>query len=90
MASGCAYTNSHGVKCGLKLGHHGDHEPNEQLVAPDPFCLQAHDKLTLATIRAWIMAAKSHGVPAAKIQRAEERFNEIHRWQRRNGTKLPD
>jgi hypothetical protein len=90
MAQDCGYTNAHGVQCGLKPGHDGDHEPCEQLVAPDPFCLRATDPFTLATIRAWICAAKAHGVSESKIQKAEAHFNEIKRWQTAHGTRLPD
>ncbi len=86
---GCQSTNTNGIKCGLPLGHRGDHEPNIQLVEPDPFCLRATDPFTLATIRSWICAAKAHGVSSIKIQRAEEHFNEISRWQIKHGTKLP-
>lgn len=89
MAEGCPYTNPQGIKCGLKLKHLGDHEPNEQLVAPDPFCLQPEDPFTLAAIRVWIAAASSHGVNKVKIQKAEESFKEIARWQSVHGTRLP-
>lgn len=86
----CGYKNQHGVQCGLKKGHIGSHETDEQLIEPDPFCIQAHDRFALATIRAWIVCAKSHGVPATKIQKAEETYKAIDRWQRIHGTKLPD
>jgi hypothetical protein len=89
MAQGCEYVNPHGIRCGLSIDHPGDHELYEQLVAPDPFCLQPWDKLTLATIRAWIVSAQAHGVPKEKIQKAEAKFNEIKRWQLRHGTRLP-
>lgn len=86
---GCEYTNTHGVKCGLQLNHPGDHEPNVQLVEPDPFCLQPWDPFTLTAIRAWICAAHGYKISATKIQRAEEHFNEISRWQKKHGTRLP-
>lgn len=85
----CDYKNQHGVQCGLPAKHFGSHELNEQLVMPDPFCLQPWDKLTLATMRAWIAAATAHGVNRDKIQKAEERFHEIERWQKAHGTRLP-
>jgi len=87
---GCGFVNEHGIQCGLPAAHPGAHEPNEQLIEPDPFCIRATDPFALAMIRAWISAATAHKVPAVKIQRAEEHFNEIARWQRRHGTKLPD
>ena len=90
LAKGCEYKNSNGVKCGLPP--HPDsipHELHEQLVEPDPFCLRPTDPFALATIRAWIVCAKAHGVPVEKVQRAEVKFHEIERWQRSHGTKLP-
>ena len=87
---GCSFTNEHGVKCGLESGHLTPHEPYEQLVEPDPFCLRATDPFCLAGIRMWISAAHAHKVPLAKIQRAEEHFAEIKRWQTTHGTRLPD
>jgi len=92
MSESCGYTNSHGVSCGRPPHPESpaDHQLYEQLVMPDPFCLQPWDRLSLATIRAWIVSAVAHGVPAAKVQKAEEHFNEIKRWQRRHGTRLPD
>ena len=89
MAESCSYTNAHGVKCSLKPNHPGDHEPTTQLVPPDPFCLQPWDPFTLAAIRLWISAAHAHRVSTEKIQRAEEHFSEIARWQKSHGTKLP-
>ena len=91
MAESCGYKNQHGVQCGLsKHPSTIEHELYEQLVMPDPFCLQPWDPFSLATIRAWIVCAKSHGVPSSKIQRAEEHFHAISRWQRVHGTKNPD
>ena len=89
MAQGCLYTNQHGIQCGLSLGHPGNHELYEQLVMPDPFCIQPWDPNALAAIRCWITCARSHGVPPDKIQKAEVSFNEIKRWQRSHGTRLP-
>jgi len=89
MAQGCLYTNQHGIQCGLSLGHPGDHELYEQLVMPDPFCIQPWDRFALATIRAWIACAAAHGVAKEKVQRAEVCFNEIKRWQNTHGTKTP-
>lgn len=91
MADGCKYINSHGVQCGLPPHPSAmPHELHEQLVAPDPFCLQWWDPFTLACIRAWISAAHAHKVPTEKIQRAEQHFRDIKRWQDANGTKVPD
>ena len=89
MAEGCGHVNQHGVQCGLHADHSGAHEPNIQLVEPDPFCLRATDPLCLSGIRSWIIAASKLGVPEAKLQRAEEHFAEIKRWQRIHGTKIP-
>jgi hypothetical protein len=89
MAQVCGYTNPNGIKCGLKLKHFGDHELCEQLVEPDPFCIRATDTFALATIRAWIACAAAHGVKRDKIQKAEEKFKEIKRWQAVHGTRLP-
>lgn len=90
-AAVCDYSNIHGVQCGLPP-HPATvaHELDEQLVAPDPFCLQPHDPFTLALIRGWISAAHAHKVPVEKIQRAEQHFKEIKRWQETHRTKLPD
>ena len=85
----CGHANQYGVRCGLKPGHLGDHEADEQLVAPDPFCIRASDPFALAVIRCWIAAAHAHKVPDSKIQRAEESYREIQRWQRAHGTRLP-
>jgi hypothetical protein len=85
----CSYTNQHDVHCGLPSGHLGSHEPDEQLVMPDPFCLQPWDPFSLATIRAWIVCARSHGVAVDKVQRAEEHFKAIQRWQKSHGTRMP-
>jgi hypothetical protein len=90
MAAGCEYINQHGVKCGLGLDHPGGYELVEQLVAPDPFCLQPSDPFTLALIRGWISAAHAHQVPAIKIQRAEQHYKDIKRWQDEHGTRTPD
>jgi pyrroloquinoline quinone (PQQ) biosynthesis protein C len=57
---------------------------------PDPFCIQPWDPFGLATIRAWIACAVAHGVPREKVQRAEESFHAIQRWQKIHGTKRPD
>lgn len=89
MAAGCEYVNGYGIKCGLPADHAGNHEQYVQLIAPDPFCLQPWDPFTSATIRAWISAAVVSGVSKEKVQRAEEHFAEIKRWQSRNGTRLP-
>jgi len=91
MAEVCQYKNKNGVQCGLSPHPKSvPHELYEQLVMPDPFCIQAHDPFALATIRAWIVCAKSHGVPPSKIQRAEESYHEISRWQANHGTRNPD
>lgn len=91
MAEGCGYKNSSGVQCGLSPHPSSvSHELYQQLVAPDPFCLQPWDPIALSTIRAWIAAATAYKVNPAKIQRAEEHFNQIRRWQKENGTKTPD
>lgn len=91
MAVGCEYTNQHGVKCGLPPHPSTTpHELYEQLVAPDPFCLQPTDTFSLALIRGWISAAIAHGVSPAKIQRAEQHFRDIKRWQSDHGTRTPD
>jgi hypothetical protein len=90
MAKGCEYVNEHGVKCGLPPHPESiPHESHEQLVEPDPFCIRATDPFALATIRAWIVCAKAHGVDTVKVQRAEVSFREIERWQRSHGTRLP-
>ena len=91
MAEACGYVNQHGIACGL--GKHPSTVPHElyvQLVMPDPFCLQPWDRLTPATIRAWIVAAKAHGVSADKIQRAEQSLHDIRRWQLAHGTRIPN
>jgi hypothetical protein len=85
----CGYKNQHGISCGLSKGHKFDHEPCEQLVEPDPFCLRATDPFTLSAIRVWITAARAMKVPEAKLQRAEQHFHDIKRWQQLHGTKLP-
>ena len=92
MAHSCPYVNKQGVKCG-RLPHPDDpgaHELYEQLAAPDPFCIQPTDPIALSVIRCWISAATAMKVPKVKLQKAEEKFKEISRWQRRHGTRLPD
>lgn len=91
MAAVCEYTNVHGVKCGR--GKHDSttpHELTEQIVMPSPFELKASDPFTLAVIRAWITIAKSMGVNAVKIAKAEDHYYQIKRWQTTHATKLPD
>ena len=92
MADICGFVNKHGVACVLDKGHERygeDHAANRQDIPPDPFCLQPTDPFSLACIRAWIALASVQGVNKAKIQRAEEHFKEIERWQKSHGTKLP-
>ena len=91
MAESCSYVNPHGVKCGRHPhpDHPDNHELYEQLVRPDPFCIQPWDPFALATIRAWIMCARAHGVTKEKVQKAEVTFKEIKRWQSSHGTRLP-
>ena len=91
MAESCGFVNQHGIACGL--GKHPSSVPHElyvQSVEPDPFCLRATDPIALSTIRAWILTAIAYGVNPAKIQKAEEHFNEIKRWQRTHTLKTPD
>lgn len=91
MAEACSYTNPHGIKCGL-APHSKDvaHELTQQLCAPSPFYISAHDPFALAIVRTWITIAKVEGVNAHKLALAEDWYYQCARWQREHGTKIPD
>ncbi len=91
MAEACTYTNQYGIKCG-RLKHDSDtpHELTEQITMPAPFVLKASDPFTLCIIRAWITVARISGVNPIKLAKAEDHYYQIYRWQKVNGTKLPD
>lgn len=56
------------------------------------FILRGQDKLALRVIETWITNAASAGVPASKIARAQQHFDDVARFQKQhpNRVKLPD
>lgn len=63
---------------------------DNESVKPAPFSIQPHDPLAVSLIRVWIITARCMKVNPDKLAKAEAHLQEIRKWQRENGTKVPD
>jgi len=54
------------------------------------FVLRAQDKLAPTIVRAWAFAAAGEGVDTEKVADAYSIADEMDRWQKDNGCKVPD
>lgn len=54
------------------------------------FVLRAQDNLMPVVLATWIGLARWAGVPAAKIQEAENLLNAAYEWQKNHPHKIPD
>jgi hypothetical protein len=60
--------------------------------APDEpiFVLRAQDKLAPVIVKIWSLLAAAWSVPYEKTREARECADAMERWQKENGSKLPD
>lgn len=64
------------------LGRARDDEP--------VFVLRARDSIAADLVRIWAFRAQTLGAPSAKVREAFDLADQMDKWGRENGTKVPD